>query len=1213
MCTRASFPAQALNSSSGDTFTLHATTPASVGASEIFTSVGTVSSSTHELLATDNVTLVDFTVNTGAGTGPSINRGSLSVTSESCPSVPVRTADTGQIDPGEVVTVSFAIVNNSLTAGGDVTGLVGTLRTTGNVTNPTSTLNFGNVAHNSIKSASATFTAASVDCGSALVASVDMTDASNHNLGTVIFSKEPMGKLVGSGGNDNIFDCCATANADLQVVSNSDSPDPVLAGNNITYTINVTNNGPTDAASVTLTDAVPTGTTFVSMTQNTGPSFTCTPNTGNCSISSLASGASAQFTLVVKVNSNAANNSIITDTASISSSTADGTPGNNSATATTTVNTQADLSVTNADSPDPVSAGGNITYTINVANNGPSDAASVTLSDTVPANTTFVSFSAPAGWTPSTPAVGGTGTVTATKASLASAGTAPFTLVVKVSNSANGSTVITDTATISATTTDPTPGNNSATATTNVNGQADVSVTNSGTPTPNVFAGNNITYSITVSNAGPDPALNVQLTDAAPANTTFVSMTQNTGPSFTCTPNTANCSISSLASGASANFSFVVKVNSNTAKNTTITDTATITSPTDTTAGNNTAQVTTNVDTQADVSVTKTGPLTAIAPGGNITYSITVANSGPSDAASVQLTDAVPANTTFVSFSAPGGWTPSTPAVGGTGNVTATISSLASGATANFSFVVKISSSPASVTITNTAGVSTTTTDPTPGNNSSTANTGVASFTINDVSVTEGNSGTTDAVFTVTLSAPLATQASVNFATADGTATQPLDYQANNGTLTFSPGITTQSVTVKVIGNTIPEGNQTFFVNLSNPSGALNAKAQGLGTIVDDDAASMFQFQFANVGVNENANPGSVALTVTRSGDTSGAASVSFVTSDGTATQRSDYTFGSGVVQFGPGESQKSINILLVNDNLVEGNEFFFVTLSNPSGNSVIGTPNSVNVTINDDDTSASNTNPIDNAQFFVRQQYLDFLGREPDSAGLTFWTNQMTNCSNPPPADLTVCRVNVSAAFFLSTEFQETGGFVDRIQRAAFGRQSADPASRLSYLKFMRDTRQVGAGVVVGQSGFDTVLENNKQAYATQVVADPSFAARFPQTTAAPYVAALFASAGITPTTSESNAAVSAFGSGGTAGRVAALRSVGDSNSLRQAEANSFFVLAEYFGYLRREPTALPDIDNSGYSFWLTKLNQFNGDFLKAEMVKAFLNSSEYRQRFGP
>jgi len=375
----------------------------------------------------------------------------------------------------------------------------------------------------------------------------------------------------------------------------------------------------------------------------------------------------------------------------------------------------------------------------------------------------------------------------------------------------------------------------------------------------------------------------------------------------------------------------------------------------------------------------------------------------------------------------------------------------------------------------------------------------------------------------------------------------------------------------------------------------------------------MFQFQFANVGVNENANPGSVALTISRSGDTSGAASVSFETSDGTATQRSDYTFGSGVVQFGPGETQKTINILLVNDNLVEGNEFFFVTLSNPSGNSVIGNPSSVNVTINDDDTSASNTNPIDNAQFFVRQQYLDFLGREPDSAGLTFWTNQMTNCSNPPPADLTVCRVNVSAAFFLSTEFQETGGFVDRIQRAAFSRQSADPASRLSYLRFMRDTRQVGAGVVVGQPGFSTVLENNKQAYATQVVADPGFAARFPQTTAAAYVDALFASAGVTPTTSESNAAVSAYGSGGTAGRIAALRSVSDSNSVRQAEANSFFVLAEYFGYLRRDPPALPNFDNSGYIFWLTKLNQFNGNFINAQMVQAFIASSEYRQRFGP
>lgn len=187
------------------------------------------------------------------------------------------------------------------------------------------------------------------------------------------------------------------------------------------------------------------------------------------------------------------------------------------------------------------------------------------------------------------------------------------------------------------------------------------------------------------------------------------------------------------------------------------------------------------------------------------------------------------------------------------------------------------------------------------------------------------------------------------------------------------------------------------------------------------------------------------------------------------------------------------------------------------------------------------------------------------------------------------------------------------RTQRVAFGRLSSDASSRVSYLQFMRDTRQIGAGVIVGQPGFDTLLEQNKQAYALQVVNGAAFLARFPITPAASFVDALYASAAVTPTPAERPAAINAFGAGGTLGRVAALRSVSDSNSVRQAEFIPSFVLAEYFGYLRRNPTDAPDFNDAGYQSWLAKLTSFNGDFTKAEMVKAFITSNEYRQRFGP
>jgi hypothetical protein len=163
-----------------------------------------------------------------------------------------------------------------------------------------------------------------------------------------------------------------------------------------------------------------------------------------------------------------------------------------------------------------------------------------------------------------------------------------------------------------------------------------------------------------------------------------------------------------------------------------------------------------------------------------------------------------------------------------------------------------------------------------------------------------------------------------------------------------------------------------------------------------------------------------------------------------------------------------------------------------------------------------------------------------------------------------------------------------------------------------MRDTRQVGTGVVVGQTGYEAKLEANKQAYAQQIVTSAAFLARFPITAAAQYVDALYASAGVTPTEAERTAAINAFGAGGTAGRIAAVRAVADSASVRQAERNPSFVLAEYYGYMRRNPTDAPDSGDEGYQFWLSKLNSFGGDFVKADMVKAFITSTEYRGRFG-
>ena len=307
----------------------------------------------------------------------------------------------------------------------------------------------------------------------------------------------------------------------------------------------------------------------------------------------------------------------------------------------------------------------------------------------------------------------------------------------------------------------------------------------------------------------------------------------------------------------------------------------------------------------------------------------------------------------------------------------------------------------------------------------------------------------------------------------------------------------------------------------------------------------------------------------------------------------------------GAGQGFGSVSLQIPTNSALLGGTFFgrwYVPDANAPG--VVAVTPAFKFTIFGEAPTVS-PNAIENTQFFVAQQYRDFLSREADPAGLGFWTNEINSCGIDA-ACLDYKRQNVSAAFFLSIEFQETGFYAIRIQRAAFGRKSRE-GSRITLVQFAPDASAVGSGVVVGQTGWQQQLETNKQNYATQIVSSADFAARFPASqSATEFVNALYASAGITPTQAESDAAVNAFGAGDLAGRIAALRKVADSNSVVQAEFNPAFVLMEYFGYLRRDP------DTGGYNFWLAKLEQFNGNYVQADMVKSFIVSSEYRSRFG-
>jgi hypothetical protein len=274
-------------------------------------------------------------------------------------------------------------------------------------------------------------------------------------------------------------------------------------------------------------------------------------------------------------------------------------------------------------------------------------------------------------------------------------------------------------------------------------------------------------------------------------------------------------------------------------------------------------------------------------------------------------------------------------------------------------------------------------------------------------------------------------------------------------------------------------------------------------------------------------------------------------------------------------------------------------------------------------------TNPpqiitIDDTDFFVQQHYVDFLSRMPDPSGFAFWNNNINNCAGNA-ACIDNQRVNTSAAYFLSIEFQGTGYLVERMYKAAYGDQSGTsnfgathqlpvPMVRLS--EFLPDTKQIGQGLVVGQTGWEAVLEANKQAFAADFAQRSRFTTTFASgMTPAAFVDQLFLNAVVTPSATERSAAIGEFSGAAdisnAAARARALRDVAENPTLSNQEFNRAFVLMQFFGYLRRDPNSGQDTDYTGYDFWLSKLNQFGGNYQTADMVKSFIVSGEYRGRF--
>ena len=387
--------------------------------------------------------------------------------------------------------------------------------------------------------------------------------------------------------------------------------------------------------------------------------------------------------------------------------------------------------------------------------------------------------------------------------------------------------------------------------------------------------------------------------------------------------------------------------------------------------------------------------------------------------------------------------------------------------------------------------------------------------------------------------------------------------------------------------------------------------------------------QFSRAAYTTLESTGVAVLTLTRSGSLFGITTVDYQTVDGTATQLADYTTVSGTVTFTSGQAIQTLAIPITDDSYVESSENLTVNMSSPVGGS-LGANSSATLTIANNDTPNSPTNPIENGRFFVRQQYADFLSREPDQGGFDFWASQFIGLSGTAYG---MRRTAVSNAFFFELEYQQTGAYVYRLYRAAFGNTQPFPnpmgdmdsnpyctanpnncqliraAHVPSYERFASDRARLNA----------SQLPASQLALATAFTQRSEFVARYPVSqTAEQFVDALIsniqAASGANLTGQRANL-IGLFNSGGRGAvlfRLAEDNQAGNPINNRafiDAEYNRAFVTTQYFGYLRR------NADMPGLNFWLSVVNQFPLRSATGQngMVCAFITSAEYQQRFSP
>lgn len=837
----------------------------------------------------------------------------------------------------------------------------------------------------------------------------------------------------------------STTATDL-AITKSATPEPVVPGQLLTYTLGVTNNGPSDVTDATVTDVVPSGLTFINATTPSGTTFTNSNGVLTLSLGNLASGASDTITLLFTPNVSSTTAQTLTNTATVTTSAGDTNPANNQATATTTVNpasssTATDLAITKTASPEPVVAGQLLTYTLTVSNNGSNGVTDATVTDVLPAGLTFINASTPAGTT----FTNVNGVLTFSLGSIAAGASDTITLLVTPSSDVTAATSITNTATVTSSAGDTNPANNQATATSTVNptstGTAtDLVISKTSSPEP-ALPGQAVTYTIQVSNAGPNAVTDATVTDVLPSGVTFINATTPTGTTFTNANGVLTFNLGSLANGASETITVLVTPTGTGTLPTTLTNTATVTSSAgDTTPGNNQASATTTVNanstTATDLAVTKSASTSSLVTGQDVTYTLIVTNNGTNGVTDATLTDVVPAGLTLVSASTSAGTT----FTNANGVLTFTLGSLAAGASDTITLLMAATDVvTAATSLTNTATVTSSAGDTDVGNNqaSATVTLNPNSSTATDLSVTKtadasspvsgqpvtytivvtnnGTNATTDGTLTDVLPAGL------TFISA--TAPSGVTFTQSNGVVTFTLGSLAAgaSDTLTVTASSAGVGTFTDTATVTSSAGDTNfANNQATVTSTVAQAAT-------SVTVSATPNPFTVGQAVTITATVT-PVSPGTGTPTGTVTFTDNGNFLNTVTLVG-GVATLSTSTLTAGSHTIVATYSGDANFSSSSGSTTV--------------SSTSTTGTCDN-QTFVTQVYRDLLNREPDAGGLAAFTDLLN--SNQATRAQVVLAVEASPEFRMDV--------VERLYEELLGR-SADASGLSAWTDFLANHTQ--------------------------------------------------------------------------------------------------------------------------------------------------------------